>query len=70
LTYSASLENGEELPDWLSFDAAARKLSGIPGAGDKGIIKVKIKAEDSSGGTANVSDLLTPSGKCISKLAY
>jgi Ca2+-binding RTX toxin-like protein len=53
LTYSATLSNGDALPDWLSFDAATRTFSGITGNGNVGEIHVKVTAVDGSGGTAS-----------------
>jgi Ca2+-binding RTX toxin-like protein len=55
LTYSATLDNGNPLPNWLSFNASTRTLSGIPGNNDSGILNIKITASDRQGAT--VSDI-------------
>ena len=54
LSYTATLENGEALPTWLSFDAATGTFSGTPGNGDVGILSVTLTATDSFG--ASISD--------------
>jgi Putative Ig domain/Bacterial Ig domain/RTX calcium-binding nonapeptide repeat (4 copies) len=54
LTYSATLENGDALPSWLTFDAATRTFSGTPNNGDAGILNVQVTATDSQG--LSVSD--------------
>src|SRR5690606_15730014 len=53
--YSVELSDGSALPGWLSFDAAARTLSGTPINSDVGAIDVLITATDTSGVT--VSDV-------------
>lgn len=57
LSYSASLEDGSALPDWLSFDAVSRTFSGTPGSSASGTYAIKITATD--GSNANVSDNFT-----------
>jgi RHS repeat-associated protein len=52
LTYSATLENGDPLPDWLSFDAATRTFSGTPTTSDTGSINIQVTASDSQNATA------------------
>ncbi len=49
LGYSASLENGAALPDWLSFDPSTRAFSGIPGSADAGSYTLRVTAEDPEG---------------------
>ena len=34
IVYTAALSDGSDLPDWLTFNASTRILSGTPGAGD------------------------------------
>ncbi|NJN12550.1 MAG: Ig family protein, partial [Richelia sp. RM1_1_1] len=57
LTYSVTLEDGSELPSWLSFDASTRSFSGTPSNGDVGTVNIKVVATDSFGET--VSDTFT-----------
>ncbi|MBE9216279.1 carboxypeptidase regulatory-like domain-containing protein, partial [Plectonema cf. radiosum LEGE 06105] len=57
LTYSVTLEDGSELPSWLSFDASTRSFSGTPSNGDVGTVSIKVVATDSFGET--VSDTFT-----------
>lgn len=47
LTYSATLADGGVLPAWLSFEPATRTFSGTPGAGDAGVLEVRVTATDS-----------------------
>ncbi|MBW4546944.1 MAG: DUF4347 domain-containing protein [Symplocastrum torsivum CPER-KK1] len=54
LTYTATLETGEALPSWLSFDAATGTFSGTPSTSDVGILGVTLTATDSFG--ASISD--------------
>ena len=51
LTYSATLENGEALPSWLTFDAATRTFSGTPNSDNVGIFNIKVVASDIQGAT-------------------
>ena len=53
LSFTATLENGDPLPDWLSFDAQTRTVSGIPANGDVGGLQVRITAIDLSGAQAS-----------------
>ncbi|MBC2604829.1 putative Ig domain-containing protein [Pelagicoccus albus] len=53
LTYSATLENGDPLPNWLSIDSTTGELSGTPENADIGSISVKVTATDSAGATAS-----------------
>ena len=53
LTYTATLADGTDLPDWLSFDADTRTFSGTPLEGSEGTISVTITASD---GTDSVTD--------------
>ncbi len=48
LTLSATLENGDPLPDWLSFDAVTSTFSGFPTGTDLGTISVSVTADDGS----------------------
>jgi hypothetical protein len=55
LTYAATLDNANPLPDWLSFNATSRTFSGTPSSSDMGQIDLKVIATDSSSGS--VSDI-------------
>lgn len=59
LTYSASLEGGEPLPAWISFDPVSRRFSGMPANSDVGAIVVNVIATDGSGASASQSFALT-----------
>ena len=50
---SMSLANGDPLPDWLSFDAATRRLTGTSGAGDVGITRVRVTGTDGAGAASS-----------------
>ena len=56
LTFSAALEGGDPLPNWLSIDPQTGELSGTPENGDVGSISVLVEASD---GEASASDTLT-----------
>ncbi|QSJ20283.1 FG-GAP repeat protein [Nostoc sp. UHCC 0702] len=51
LTYSATLENGDALPSWLTFDAATVTFSGTPSSDNTGIFNIKVVASDRQGAT-------------------
>ena len=53
LSYTATLGNGDSLPDWLHFDADTLTFSGTPSSGDLGSISVTLTATDSSSATAS-----------------
>ncbi|MCC5633350.1 putative Ig domain-containing protein [Nostoc sphaeroides CHAB 2801] len=53
LTYSATLENGNGLPSWLTFDTVTRTLNGIPAKSDVGTLNIKVIATDNSGSSVN-----------------
>ncbi|MBD2410350.1 putative Ig domain-containing protein [Nostoc calcicola FACHB-3891] len=55
LTYTATLDNGNPLPSWLSFNANTRTFSGTPTAANVGNINVKVTATDTA--AAKVSDI-------------
>jgi RHS repeat-associated protein len=57
LTYSATLENGDTLPSWLTFNPTDRTFSGTPTNDNVGSLNVKVTATDKAGAT--VSDILT-----------
>jgi Ca2+-binding RTX toxin-like protein len=49
LTYTATLENGNKLPDWLLFDPTSLSFTGKPTSQDIGSLRLKITATDSLG---------------------
>ncbi|MDX1253220.1 MAG: putative Ig domain-containing protein, partial [Gammaproteobacteria bacterium] len=53
LTFSATQADGTALPAWLSFDAASRTFSGLPGNGDVGNVSLRIWAADLAGAQAS-----------------
>ncbi len=50
LTYTATLDNGNPLPAWLSFDPATRTFSGTPVNADVGTLSITVRASDPNGG--------------------
>ncbi|MBE9210617.1 tandem-95 repeat protein [Nostoc sp. LEGE 06077] len=57
LNYSATLEDGNQLPDWLTFDIVTRTFSGTPNNSEVGTINIKVTATDNSG--ASINDVFT-----------
>ncbi|MEH2064410.1 MAG: putative Ig domain-containing protein, partial [Nostoc sp.] len=55
LTYTATLENGDPLPSWLTFNANKRTFSGIPTNNNVGSLNIKVIATDPV--LAQVSDV-------------
>ncbi|MFN6480733.1 putative Ig domain-containing protein, partial [Nostoc sp. DedQUE07] len=55
LTYTASLDNGDPLPSWLSFNPNKRTFSGTPTNNNLGSLNIKVTAKDSVG--AEISDV-------------
>ncbi|MDB9309593.1 choice-of-anchor I family protein [Aphanizomenon sp. CS-733/32] len=53
LTYSATLENGNALPSWLTFNPTTRTFSGTPTNDNVGNLNVKVTATDKAGTSAN-----------------
>ncbi|MEQ8552016.1 MAG: putative Ig domain-containing protein [Cyclobacteriaceae bacterium] len=53
LTYEVELDNGDPLPDWLSFNASTRTFSGTPSKGDANVITIEVTASD---GEVTVTD--------------
>lgn len=52
ITYSATLPDGDPLPDWLSFDPLTRTFSGTPEDQDVSAFLVRITATEDDGQTA------------------
>ncbi|MEH1948251.1 MAG: DUF4347 domain-containing protein [Nostoc sp.] len=46
LTYSATLQDGSNIPSWLKFDAATRTFSGTPTNADVSVINIKLVSID------------------------
>jgi Ca2+-binding RTX toxin-like protein len=59
LTYAVQLEDGSPLPEWLSFDAHTRTLSGAPGGAQIGPLSLIAVATDAGGLSAVDAFLLT-----------
>lgn len=57
LTLSATLEDGNALPSWLSFDPITGTVSGTPTTANVGTLNLRVTATDRSG--ASTSDGLT-----------
>jgi Ca2+-binding RTX toxin-like protein len=55
LTLSATLSNGDALPNWLKFDAATGTFSGTPANADVGNLNVVVTATDLAGASASTS---------------
>ena len=51
LTYTATLADGNALPEWLHFDAEKRIFSGMPGNDDVGSLSIRVTANDGRGGS-------------------
>jgi Ca2+-binding RTX toxin-like protein len=54
LTYSATLVNGDPLPDWLSFDPQTHQFSGTPSNNDNGTLSITVSVLDNA--ETSVSD--------------
>ena len=55
LTFTASLEDGSALPEWLTFDPETKQFSGTPRNNDVGTYSIKVTVSD---GDYSVSDVL------------
>ncbi|WP_180277741.1 putative Ig domain-containing protein, partial [Nostoc sp. 'Peltigera malacea cyanobiont' DB3992] len=53
LTYTATLENNDPLPNGLKFDPTTRTFSGTPENQDVGSINIKVTAQDVAGEQAS-----------------
>lgn len=58
LTYSATLENGNPLPSWLTFNTTTRTFSGNPTNAEVGTLNIKVEATDKFGATVSDTFLL------------
>jgi len=59
LTYSASRDDGSNLPGWLNFDAGTRTFSGTPDDADVGTVSVRVAAVDGKNGAVSDTFILT-----------
>ena len=59
LTYSAILNGGGELPNWLTFDADTKTFSGTPDNSDVGTLNLKVNVTDKEGEIASDRFFLT-----------
>ena len=59
LSLSATLEDGQPLPGWLTFDPATGSLTGTPGTNQAGIFQVAIIATDRQGASVTAPLTLT-----------
>ena len=55
LTYSASLTNGQALPDWLSLDAVTGQFSGTPPESAGAGVAIQVTATSMGGSTASAT---------------
>ncbi|WP_375506548.1 putative Ig domain-containing protein [uncultured Nostoc sp.] len=53
LTYTATLENGNALPSWLTLDPATRTFSGTPSKADVGTLNIILTTTDNFGASVN-----------------
>ena len=67
LSYTATLNNGNALPSWLSISSAGT-LSGTPASGDVGVIAVTVTATDSSLAWASDTFTLSVSSANVAKV--
>ncbi|MEH2399958.1 DUF4114 domain-containing protein, partial [Nostoc sp.] len=52
LSYSATLQDGSNLPNWLKFNAATRTFSGTPTTADVVNLTIEVQAKDNDGVSA------------------
>ena len=55
LVYTATRADGTALPSWLTFNGATRTFIGTPGAGDVGVVSLKVAVTDT--GSLSAFDL-------------
>lgn len=55
LTYTATQQNGQSLPAWLTFNPTTREFSGTPSNDDVAVLSIKVVATDSN--RANIADV-------------
>ncbi len=59
LSYRATKGDGSVLPNWLGFSTVLQSFQGTPLASDKGVVSLKVIAEDPKGATAESTFDLT-----------
>ncbi len=59
LTYTATLADGTDLPDWVHLDADTGRFTGTPLAGDAEAYEIRVTANDGFGGTQTTDFTLT-----------
>ena len=59
LTFTAYVEGGYSLPDWLGFDPITRTFSGTPAEADRGDVSVVVVATDSGGMSVSTQFVLS-----------
>ncbi len=62
LTKTFTLENGQPLPAWLTYNAATETFTGMPDDQQVGTISIKVTASDGKGGTVSDTFNLTIAG--------
>lgn len=65
ITYSATLSDGSDLPEWLAFDPATLTFSGTPDGDDVGPITVRVTATDLAGEHVSTDFTLTINDKPV-----
>lgn len=65
LSLTASMWDGSDLPDWLSFDAANGTFSGVPGDGDTDPLYIRVTATDTLQASASDHFLLIVGGNNV-----
>lgn len=68
LSYAAILEDGSNLPDWLTFDANTQTFSGTPNNDNVGNFNIKVIVTDLEGETAEDSFELTITGAPVNEI--
>jgi serralysin len=58
LAYMATLEDGSELPDWLSFDPDSLTFTVSPEAEDVGTVSIRVIASDGEKSVSDVFDIV------------
>jgi len=70
LTYAATLDNGDPLPSWLTFDAQTQTFSGTPPLGFNGQLDLRVTANDGEYSAHDTFSLGVSSGNPPPVLTY